>query len=188
MTNSALLRELKWLVDAITRLSSWIQKFRTEVLEEIKKIQPPDQSGLYFSKVKIDNVIVEGRIKKIAMNEFQQVEATYAAQKKDGRPAKVQNPRLETDQPDLVIGELDEANNKVIIRAKKGVIETDTPVAVKVIADADLGEGVKEIDVVGALLITPGEAEKLTLNFSEPVDRTPAPGEEETTTEETGTT
>lgn len=142
-----------------------------------------DQSDFYFSKFEIEGATFEGRITKITMNEFQQVSGTYAAQKRDGRPAKVQNPRLETDQPDLVLGEIDEANSRITLRAKKGVIDEDTPVAVKVIADADLGDGVKEIEIVGALLITPGEAEKMTLQFEEPVDRTDAPGEE--TTEET---
>lgn len=161
-----------------------------ETFNLLKKSAEEDHSDFFFSKVQVDDLIIEGRITKIAMNEFQQVSATYSAEKKDGRPAKVQNPRLETDRPEIVIGELDEAKSRVTLRAKKGVIEEDTPVAVKVIADADLGDGVKEIEIVGSLLITPGQAEKLTLNFEEPVDRTDAPGEEETGsgTTEGGTT
>lgn len=130
-----------------------------------------DQSDFYFSKFEIEGATLEGRITKITMNEFQQVSGSYAAEKKDGSPAKVQNPRLETDRPDVLTGELDSANQRVTFKAVRGSVTEDTPVAVKVIADADLGEDVQEIEIVGSVLVSPGRATKLTLKLDEPVDQ-----------------
>lgn len=136
-----------------------------------------DQSDFFFSQVQIDNIIIEGRVEKITMNEFQQVSATYSAQKKDGSPAKVENPRLETDHPELVEATLDAEASRITIRPKKGVLQEDTAIAVKLLADADLGEGERDIEIVGSLMLTVGEAEKLELKFDDPVDleETPTP-------------
>lgn len=142
-----------------------------EIYELLKKSVEEDHRDFYFSKFQIDDAVFEGRITKITMNEFQQVSGSYAAEKQDGSPAKVQNPRLETDRPDVLTGELDAENQRVTFKAVRGSVQEDTAVAVKVIADADLGEGVEEIEVVGSVLVSPGRAKKLTLQLDEPVDQ-----------------
>jgi hypothetical protein len=136
----------------------------------------PNLKSFYFSKVQVNELdgvlvtIIEGRVERIQMNEFQQVSASYAAEKKDGSPAKVENPRLETDHPELMTGTIDEAAQRITLKPVKGAVQEDTAIAVKLIADADLGEGVEDIEVVGSVLLTPGNAVKLSLNFEEPVD------------------
>lgn len=140
------------------------------ILDKIDKNIEPDLSDAFFAKVQIDNIIIEGRISKITMNEFQQVSATYAAEKKDGSPAKVENARAEVDRTDVATVEIDTEAQRVTVKPIKGAITEDTPVAVRVVADADIGEGEREIEIVGAVLITVGEAEKLTLTFEEPTD------------------
>lgn len=166
---------VKIVSSRVKKLSELVEQTHTKVNSIFdlltKEAEEPDHSSFFFSKIQIDNIVIEGRIEKITMNEFQQVSATYKAEKKDGSPARVQNPRIETDRPDVLTGELDEANSKVTFKAISGVVQEDTAVAVKVVADADLGEGVKEIEVVGSVLVTPGQAEKLTLEFDDPVDQ-----------------
>lgn len=141
-----------------------------KIYELLKSPAPVNKSSFYFSKIQIDNIIIEGRIEKITMNEFQQVSATYEALKRDGTPAKVENPRLETDHPELIVGTIDEAAQRITLKPIKGAVKEDTAIAVKLIADAIVGEGEEDLEIVGSLMLTPGRAEKLTFNFEEPVD------------------
>lgn len=143
-----------------------------DIVEKIHNNQQQiDKSSFHFSKIKIGNVIAEGRITKFTMNEFQFVEATFAAVKKNNQPAKVENPRAETDHPEMVTAEIiNESTAR--FTAIEGSVSEPTAILCKVIADADLGEGVREIEVVGTLPLTPGEAESLNLTFGEAQDKT----------------
>lgn len=142
-----------------------------EILELLKKnVEEPDESGFFFSQFKIENITIKGRLESITMNEFQQVEGTFEALKKNGQPAKVQNPRVEVDHPEMATAEIT-GENTVVVKAIEGAIPEPTALLVTVTADADLGEGVREISVVGTVPLTPGEAESLAINFGEPTDR-----------------
>lgn len=141
--------------------------FRIELI--VNEIKRPDKSAFYFSKFKIENITIEGRLEKITMNEFQQVVGTFEALKKNGQPAKVQNPRVEVDHPEMATAEIT-GENEVTVKAIEGSIQEPTALLVTVFADADLGEGVREISVVGTIPLTPGEAESLAINFGEPTD------------------
>lgn len=146
----------------------------TDLLLTIRRIEKKlevDKSSFYFSKIKIENIIIEGRIEKITMNEFQFVDATFEARKKNGQLAKIENPRAETDRPGIVTAEIINENT-ARFTAVEGSVSEATAVLCKVIADADLDVGeVREIEVVGSVTVTPGEAETLTLTLGEPQDK-----------------
>lgn len=134
------------------------------------EVEEPDESGLFFTKFKIENITIEGKVEKITMNEFQRVVGTFEAKKKNGQPAQVQNPRVELDHPEMATAEIT-GTNEVTVSAIEGAIPEPTALLVTVTADADLGEGVREISVVGTIALTPGEAETLEVTFGEPEDK-----------------
>lgn len=139
------------------------------VLGRIELLVQPDHSAFYFSQFKIDNHIIKGRLESISMNEFQQVVGTFQAVKKNGQPAKVQNPTVVVDHPEMATAEIT-GENEVTVKAIEGAIPEPTALLVTITADADLGEGVKEISVVGTIPLTPGEAVGLEVTFGEPTD------------------
>jgi hypothetical protein len=109
-----------------------------EILDLLKKnVEEPDESGFFFTKFKIENIIIEGRLEKITMNEFQQVVGTFTAVKKNGQPAKVQNPTVEVDHPEMATAEIT-GENEVTVKAIEGAIPEPTALLVTVKADADL--------------------------------------------------
>lgn len=161
------LTRIRTIFDLVTKIQDKVN----EILELLKKnIEEPDESGFFFTKFKIENVIIEGKLEKITMNEFQQVEGTFQALKRNGQPAQVQNPRVEVDHPEMATAEIT-GENTVVVKAIEGAIPEPTALLVTVTADADLGEGVREISVVGTIPLTPGEAESLAITFGEPTDR-----------------
>jgi hypothetical protein len=185
ITNNFLLKKLDIISGVINNIEGIVKKIREiirlhslaleDILEVAKRIESKiesDKSSFHFSKIKIENIIIEGRINKITMNEFQQISATYEALKKNGQPTSVQNPRAVSDNEAVLTAELDEANKRTTFKAVQNSVTEPTAVAVRVIADADLGEGVREISIEGSVLVTPGEAETLALKFEEPVDQT----------------
>jgi hypothetical protein len=144
-----------------------------EILKLLKQTPPiptPDLSAFYFSKFKLGNIIIEGRLEKLTMNEFQQVTGTFTALKKNGQPAKVQNASVVSDNPAACTAEIS-GENTVLCKSVEGGVQEATAVLITVTADADLGDGVREIQAVGSLTITPGEAETLALEFGEPEDK-----------------
>lgn len=139
-----------------------------ELLES--NVEEPDQSDFFFSQFKIDNIIIKGRLESISMNEFQLVRAKFVAKKKNGQPAQIQNPRAETDNPSVLVGEIT-GENEATFAAVEGSVTEPVAVLCKVIADADLGEGVREIEIIGSQTVTPGEAHSLEMTFGEPEDK-----------------
>jgi hypothetical protein len=162
-----------YYIEATTKKIWEKVKYIAEKVDKILEIltsleEEDDLSSFEFTKVQIDQIIIEGVIEKMTINEFQRVSATVDATKKNGQPAQVENLTVETDRSDILTAEVN--GNEVVFKAVEGSVSEPTAVLCTAKADADLGEGVREISVSDSITVVPGEAEALGFKFSEPED------------------
>lgn len=177
-TNKDIIKKLDFMSGVINNIEGLVKRIRQAQITNTVTIDKTwkkldeltDKSSFHFSQFKIENIIIKGRLESISMNEFQKVVGTFEALKKNGQPAKVQNPRVEVDHPEMATATLT-GENEVTVEAIEGAIPEPTALLVTVFADADLGDGVKELSVVGTIPLTPGEAVSLAINFGEPTDK-----------------
>src|SRR5690348_13147604 len=162
-TNKDLLKKLDFISGTINTIEGIVRKIRhdqtldsvtiVKIWNKLNEQQQQDKSSFHFSKIKIENIIIEGRITKFIMNEFQFVDATFEAVKKNGKPAKVENPKASTDNEQVLTAEIID-DHTARFTAVEGFGDSPVAVLCKVTADADLGEGVREIEVVGSVTVT----------------------------------
>lgn len=163
--------DLRFLLQKLDVMSGALYRIQYYVRETYNRVKAlSNKSDVFFSEIKIGNIIVKGRIEKITMNEFQFVEATFTAKKHNGQPAQIQDPVAETDNPEVCTAEI-AGPNTAKFSAVEGSVTEPTAVLCKVRGDADLGEGVNEIEAVGSITITPGQAETIELAFGEPQNK-----------------
>lgn len=105
---------------------------------------------------------------QLKMTETQQSVLTIAVKNRRGNPAAVQNPTLVSSDPAVVAVEFDPANPSTAVA--KGVAAGTALITYN--ADADLGEGVK--DIIGTLdvVIDAGEAIVVEIAAGTPIEQT----------------
>ena len=147
------------------------KKLNTVLADTNKLVESLNKSSFHFSKVKIENIIIEGRITKFAMNEFQFADAILEGTKKNGKPADWDgNPIVELDNTSVATAEV--IDHKTIrFTAIEDSVTIPTLVNATVKVDADLGEGVEEQTATGAFIVEPGRLTGLKLTFGEAQDK-----------------
>jgi len=186
-TNRDLLKKLDFMSGVLNNVEGIAKKINSKIdiislslvglkviqekLNEILKKLEIDKSSFHFSKVKIENIIIEGRITKFTMTEFQSVDATLEGTKKNGKPADWDgNPTVELDNTLVATAEV--IDHKTIrFSAIEDSVTVPTLVNVTVKVDADLGEGVEEQTATGSFIVEPGRLTGLKLTFGQPQDK-----------------
>lgn len=112
---------------------------------------------------------------QLKMGSDEQAVLTISIKDRRGRPAPVQNPTLVSSDPTVVTVEFDPANPATA--TVKGVAsETPGPRSALVTfdADADMGEGVKDIMGTLDVVIDDGGATVIEITAGDPTSQTPA--------------
>jgi hypothetical protein len=114
------------------------------------------------------------------LKDSQQADLSVTVLSRAGNPAPVDNPKWESDNPDVVAVEAADGTNARVVAV--GPVGTAT---VTFTADGDLGDGVKELKGVLDVEVVGGDAAVLNITPSAPVEKpeaapdAPAPTENE---------
>lgn len=158
-----ILAEVKATVD----FSSHSYKNTVVILKQLENLQ--NKSSIKFKKVRIDNIIIEGDIKKVNIDFLQQVTYTLEATDRKGNSAKVESVVWELTDPSIATLEVNKDNQlEATVKGVKGVTGVTV---VRATADARFGAEVNNLIAEDALNVTDPEASVLSLKASEAVDQ-----------------
>lgn len=167
---SGVIYEIQGFVKIIANRTKDIKVQLDSIIQLLKDSAPTNIISLRFAKVKFleTGMTVEGDLKKMNLDDLSKVTFTLEATDRKGRPAQVQNPTFAISDPSLATGEQSTENplefTVTRIQGTSGVF------VVHAEADADLGEGVKQLVAEEAVNATLAEANILSLKAGEPSD------------------
>jgi len=140
------------------------------LLFQTRKKQPRKLTLIYFAneqKIKSSDMAVIFKPNQIA--EFQ-----VEAQDRKGNPAKIQAGSIDYDNPNpdaFTVTENPDDETKFTVQSSANAVEESVSVDIRVMGDADLGDGVKTIETVLVCVIEPEGAEGFGIKtISEPTD------------------